>query len=369
MKVLFDTSILIGGHSARGVGMYARNLEKELAKLDEIKLLEHHGEVSKQSKDKPDITHYPFFDLFFDTLPVNPIKKTVVTIHDVIPLVFSEQYKPGIKGRARFLKQKLALKTVSAVITDSQASKKDIIKYLNVPESKIHIIYLAANPDLKPQEEKIIKRVARKYKLPQRYLLYVGDINYNKNIPQLIKMLKFLPKDINLICLGRNFTPQEIPEWQWIETQMALSNVVDRVVFLDNILTESKEELAAIYSGAEVYIHPSIYEGFGLPLLEAMRCKTPVVCGKNSSLVEVGGENVIFAGNDFSDGSSDTTNKKTEPLPSLSAEDMAKAVEEVLSWSKTKRSNWLKEAYKWQENFAWEKVAQETAKVYAKVFE
>lgn len=347
IKILFETSVLSGDHSARGIGTYARLLLQNLEQNAELEIHKS-STLSKIDKLKPDIIHYPFFDLFFDTLPLNPFKKIVVTVHDVIPLLFPDFYKPGIKGKLRFRKQKLALKNASAIITDSQASKNDIIKFLSVPASKVHVVYLAANPNLKSQDTQLIEKVKLKNKLPRKYILYVGDINYNKNIPQLIKMMKFIEDpEVKLVCLGRNFTPQEIPEWQWIETQLALSDVSDKVVFLNNVLTESIDELGAIYSGAELYIQPSLYEGFGLPILEAMQCRTPVVCSQNSSLVEVGGEFVIFS----------------EPT----AEDFAQKVTQVLGWAKTRRENWVREAYKWSQNFSWEKTAEETATVYKEV--
>ena len=306
--------------------------------------------LDKTEKLSFDIIHYPFFDLFFDTLPLSPLKNKVVTVHDVIPLVFPEQYKPGIKGKIRLKKQALALKGAAGIITDSLASKSDIIKHLGIKENKIHVVYLAANPELQAQKEDLIAKVSKKNNLPEKYILYVGDINYNKNIPQLIKMMKYIvDKEIKLVCLGRNFTPQEIPEWQWIETQLALSDVADRVIFLNNVLTESIDELAAIYSGALVYIQPSFYEGFGLPVLEAMQCRTPVICSNNSSLIEVGGEHVIFS----------------EPI----AEELAQKATEVIEWSKTKRETWVRAAYKWSQEFSWQKTAQETVAVYKKVLQ
>ena len=96
-----------------------------------------------------------------------------------------------------------------------------------------------------------------------------------------------------------------------------------------------------------LYIQPSLYEGFGLPVLEAMQCRTPVVCSETSSLLEVGGENVVFA----------------QP----NAEDFAEKVLDVLNWSKTRREKWVREAYKWSQSFSWQKTAKETAEVYRKV--
>ncbi|MCB9812863.1 MAG: glycosyltransferase family 4 protein [Pseudomonadales bacterium] len=349
INILFDTNVLSGGSAIRGIGTYARLLLSEFEKNDELKVYRS-STYSQDEKVKFDIVHYPFFDLFFSTLPISPFEHNVVTIHDVIPLIFPDFYKAGVKGKLRFEKQKFALKTVSAIITDSHASKADIVKFLSIPEEKVHVVYLAANPEMQFQNEKLVRKVLKQNNLPKKYLLYVGDINYNKNIPQLIKMMKFVEdKEIKLVCLGRNFTPQEIPEWKWIETQLALSDVANRVIFLNNVLTESVEELAAIYSGALGYVQPSLYEGFGLPVLEAMQCKTPVISTENSSLIEVGGQNVVF----------------TKPV----AEDMAQAVQTVLNWSKTKRTNWIRDAYKWSQTFTWEKTANQTVEVYKKIIE
>lgn len=345
INVLLNSNVLNTGSANRGIGTYTRLLSNKLDKDTEINLVK-----SSAKKAPTDIIHYPFFDLFFDTLPLHLFKKTVVTIHDVIPLIFPKFYPSGIKGKLRFKKQKLALKNVNAIITDSKNSKIDIIKYLNVPEEKIHVIYLAPNDEFEKQDEKVIKKVLKKYNLPKNYFLYVGDINYNKNIPQLIKMMKFIEdKDIKLVCVGRNFSPKDIPEWKWIETQLALSNVEDRVIFVNNLLTESMTDLSAIYSGAIAYIQPSLYEGFGLPVLEAMRCQTPVISAKNSSLIEVGATNVLFA--------------------QANAEDFAQRAIEVISWSKTTRKKWLKKAFEWSQKFSWYKVAKETIAVYKKVID
>ena len=347
ITVLFETSVLSGGHSARGIGAYARFLLAELEKIPEL-TIQKTTDPQLPAGFKPDLVHYPFFDFFFDTLPLNPLTKKVVTIHDVIPLLYPEYYQPGIKGKLRLQKQLLALKTAKAIITDSESSKIDIIRLLGVTSNKIHVIPLAANPELEPQTEQSIAKIRRKYAVPIRYLLYVGDINYNKNIPQLIKMLKFLPDSIKLVCVGRNFREQDIPEWHWIETQLALSGVEKRVLFISELLTDATTDLAALYSGALAYIQPSLYEGFGLPILEAMTCRVPVVSAHNSSLVELGGERVVFAEN-------------------TTAESLALAVEEVLNWSNTKRSTVARQAARYAKEYNWSKTAAKTAAVYKKI--
>lgn len=348
MKVLLDTSPLSNANAARGIGTYTRFLlSRLLAKKNQSLELYQSGTLSEKElkKIKADIVHYPYFDFFFPTLPLKLNTKTVVTIHDVIPLVFPQHYPSGKRGAINLLRQKIALKAVNRVITDSEASKTDIVKYLGVEPGKIKVIYLAANPDLKPVSEAVLNKYRRQLKLPKNYILYVGDINYNKNLAQLIKTLKYLPKEIKLVCVGKNFTPQEIPEWQAIESQLALSNVTDRAKFLNNILGDDPAELAAIYQGAIAYIQPSIYEGFGLPILEAMQSQTVIICGQNSSLPEVSGNFALLV------------DKET-------AEEFAARVEEVLTWNKTRRQRFLRAASQWAKKFSWEKTAADTIDLY-----
>lgn len=355
ITVLLDTSPLSGGSHIRGIGTYTRLLKEALEQRDDVTVyaVESKADVNRLNKEatkldpKTTIIHYPFFDLFFSTLPLLRKFKTVVTVHDVIPLKFPEFYKPGKKGHVKFYKQALALKSVDAVITDSKASEADVVKLLKINPDLVHPIYLAAPPAILAQSERNQDDVARELQLPEKYVLYVGDINYNKNIPQLIKMLKFLPDDVHLVCVGKNFVPQEIPEWRWIEAQVALSDVSSRVHYITELGVEAADSLSAIYSGAVAYVQPSLYEGFGLPVLEAMQAKCPVVASNNSSLVEVSGEHAI--------------------LVPAEAEGFAEGVSTILGWTKTHRQEVIKAAYTWSQQFTWTKVADETVAVYRRV--
>lgn len=342
LKVKIDTSPLSTGHAIRGIGVYTRLLTEHLEKINSIEILK-----TQNLSEKPDLVHYPYFDLFFNSLPLLSKQKKVVTVHDLIPLKFPDKYKPGKKGSLIFKKQKLALKRTDAVITDSQASKADIVDLLGIDANKVHVVHLAGNPEINKKSDSEVKEIKSKYNLPDEYILYVGDINYNKNIPQLIKAIRSLPVNIKLVCVGKNFYPHPIPEWQAIESQMALSDVENRVIFLTEITGDANQDLSALYSGTLVYVQPSLYEGFGLPILEAMQCRTPVISSKNSSLIEVGDKFVVYADPNF--------------------ESLAGAINKVLSWSKTKRETWVREAYKWSQKFSWEKTAKETAKIYKQV--
>ncbi len=347
MIVHIDTQPLQTGHAHRGIGMYTRMLTEELEKIPDLTVVRTAALTKDAKPPKADLTHYPYFDLFFPTLPFHYLSKSIVTVHDVIPLLFPEQYPVGKRGKLAFARQQLALKTTVAILTDSLSSKADIIEQLGIHEQKIHVVPLAANPELQPATAADIVQVIEKYELPKQYVLYVGDINYNKNIPQLIKAIKFLPEDVHLVCIGKNFVPQSIPEWQWIETQIALSGVESRVHFIPNIIHEAVSDLAACYSGALAYIQPSLYEGFGLPILEAMQCKTPVITTPISSLPEVGGEYCLYSQPD--------------------AESFAEAVIEVTQWSKTKRMQVIRSAAQWATQFSWKRTAQETYDVYKQV--
>ena len=355
INVILDTSPLNSGSSIRGIGTYTRLLQESLSQREDIQVISvETKEQLKQIKHthptlytKNTVIHYPFFDLFFSTLPFFHNFKTVVTVHDAIPLKFPEYYKPGKKGFIRHYKQLLALRHVDHVITDSSASQQDIINHLKIKAQNLTVVHLAASPDITTQSAGTVSDVLARYKISAPYVLYVGDINYNKNIPQLIKMAKFLPETVQLICVGKNFVSQDIPEWKWIEAQLALSDVAHRVHFITTLDVQATTELSALYSGAVAYIQPSLYEGFGLPVIEAMQAKCPVIAANNSSLIEVAGKHALMV--------------------TPEAEQFAEAVKRVMEWSKTHRQDVINKAFQRSQEFSWKKVAAETRKVYTKV--
>lgn len=339
MKIALDTSPLTSGHAIRGIGTYTRELQKGLADLGD--------QVTLTTPKEAELIHYPFFDLFQPTLPLWSNKEVVVTIHDVIPLEFPDFYPVGIRGKLALLHQLAALRLVSQVITDSEYSKKKISEHLRISPEKISVVSLAASPLLSPASPADAAHHLKKYKLPESYVLYVGDINYNKNIPQLIKMLKFLPDAIHLVCVGSQFYPHDIIEWRRIEQQLVLSDVSDRVHFMTNLPSEATDVLSALYTAALCYVQPSVSEGFGLPVLEAAQCSCPVVSSSAGSLPEVAGPSSI--------------------LVPPHAEALAEGVLQVSAWSGKTRKERILQGHLWAEKFSWKKTAAATVDVYTKV--
>ena len=192
MRIAIDTKPLLTGHAIRGIGSYVRNLTRELAKLKKVESVE-----SKNAE----LIHYPYFDLFSHTLKIRD-KPVVVTIYDVIPLLYPKYYPTGIKGKFNFFLQKRELKKVTAIITISENSKKDIVKYLRVDPDKVSTIHLAASDIFKPiTNHQALVTAQKKYNLPKTFVLYVGDVNYNKNLGALATACRQI--SVPLVIVGK----------------------------------------------------------------------------------------------------------------------------------------------------------------------
>ncbi|OGY46191.1 MAG: hypothetical protein A2840_02530 [Candidatus Buchananbacteria bacterium RIFCSPHIGHO2_01_FULL_47_11b] len=347
MRVQIDVSQLNAMNTYRGVGVYTDLLFQHLRHL---KTLDTFSLTTEKTKEHPDLIHYPYFDVFFHTLPIKKRAKTVVTIHDVIPLVFPEHYRSGIKGSVRFLQQLLALNTVDAVITDSMCSKKDIIQHLKFPAEKIYVVHLAGNPLLHATSPNDVHTVLNKYSIPEKYLLYVGDINYNKNLPALLRAFSTLSQNLHLVMVGRSLNNIEIPEGRWIHDTIQEKGIAQRVHLLTDIPKHPATELATLFTGASAYVQPSLYEGFGLSVLDAMQCGTLVISSTGGSLPEVINDAALFF---------DPRNEH----------EMADTINQALSLSMTKKKIFLSLAQYNLKRFSWEKTAQKTYAIYKKVLE
>lgn len=336
IKVYFDNSRLESGHAIRGIGYYTKNLLEYLQKDDTVKLVENPQDA--------DIVHFPYFDLFFDTLRPLKSKKNVVTIFDVIPLLYPKRYPPGVKGKINFFKQKQTLRNIDAVITISETSKKDIVRFLDVHAEKIHVTYLAAQLDFKKLSQgNWVGEIKEKYSLPEKYVLYVGDVNYNKNLISLADACK--ETKIPLVVVGKQATDTNI-DHAHIENRSFIQ-FLEKYAHDQEILRlgyVSTEDLVKIYNLANVYCQPSFYEGFGLPVLEAMSCGSPVVIAKTQALVELAEDCALY-------------------FSPYKIADMADKIQVILT-NKQLRGKLTKRGLIRSRRFAWEKVAWETISIY-----
>ena len=280
MKVGIHLGGVRGGHEVRGIGVHTSELMRALRILRYKDI-----RISKfEPKEKYDLVHYTFFKPFSFSLPFRkPAKKVVLTIHDLIPLIYPEHYPAGIKGNLIFLIQKLLIKkNVDAIITISETSKKDICRFLGIDPSKIHVIYLAPKEIFKRIADSEKRIVKEKYNLPDSFALYVGDVNYNKNIPGLITVCKH--SNIPLVIVGKqakDIENQNLNHPELMHLKGLNWSNVTRLGFVPD------EDLAVIYNLAEVYIQPSFYEGFALPPLEAKACGTWVIATKIQAHTEI----------------------------------------------------------------------------------
>lgn len=337
MKVALDISPLENGHSKRGIGSYTASLKEALEKSkSKVQIVNY----EKSSNAKADLVHYPYFDLFFHTLPIKKDIKRLVTIHDIIPLVFPEHFPSGIKGKLNLFLQKAALKNTDLVLCDSKSSKNDIVNILSYPEEKIRVVYLAPDKEFKKLESKNTKKVSTKYKLPENFVLYVGDVNWNKNIKGLLEAIKI--SKTSLVMVGTAMENQNIPE------VIEINRLIDSLGIGGNVIITGfipKDDLVALYNLAAVTLAPSFYEGFGFPVLESMACGTPVVCSNNSSLSEISGGLTTYC-------------NPRDPA------DIANKIREVISLEKKNRTALEEKLISHAKEFTWEKVADQTIEAY-----
>ncbi len=344
MRVLVDSGPLSGGHSIRGIGVNTRGLLLGLKsqKNKNFKITE--GDVEIEDLSKYDLVHFTAFRPFFISIPWNKPSGTkfVLTIHDLIQLIYPQVYKPGLKGIVSFWINKYRIKkNIDAIITISETSKKDICRFLEISPNKVHVIYLAAahRPKVDPE---VIDKVSRKYNLPEKFALYVGDVNYNKNINTLVKACK--AANIKLVVAGKqakDIENQDLSHPELIHLKSIDWSGVSRLGFVPD------EDLVAIYKLATLYIQASLYEGFGLPVLEAFSVGCPVVAGKTQALVEIADGGALFA----------------DPK---SPADFAQKIKAIMS-NKELREQLINTGYEIVKNFTWEKTGKQTLQVYEKV--
>jgi glycosyltransferase involved in cell wall biosynthesis len=223
-------------------------------------------------------------------------KKYIITIYDLIPVLYPHLVTPVYAWQSRNLLPKV-LKKSDRILAISEHTKNDLISRYHIPSKKIDVTHLGVSDHFKPMNEKEIGDYKKKQNLTNPYILFVGAIEPKKNISTIIKAfsccIQKLP-ELTLVLAGK-------PSWKYQEIFTLINSLhLEKKVRLLNFVPY--EDLPLLYSGAEVFVFPSQYEGFGLPPLEAMKCGTPVIVSNKSSLPEIVGEEGIMVDPDDFNG-------------------------------------------------------------------
>ena len=273
-----------------------------------------------------DIFHPTYFDPYFLNFLNN--KPFVLTIHDMIHEIYPEMFssKDETSKRIKLLAQK-----ATKIIAISENTKKDIIKFLNIKEDKIEVVYHgnSINPSESTDDINI--------DLPKKYILFVGIRGGYKNFNLFIEAISTLlveDAELNVVCIGGgNFKEMEKEKFKNL-------NIVNKICQY----SVNDDILAYVYQKAVAFIFPSLYEGFGIPILESFACSCPVIASNISSLLEVAGDAAIYF----------------NPKDKLAILD---SIQQVI-YKKDLRKQLLNKGYQRIKQFDWEKTAKQTKKIY-----
>jgi glycosyltransferase involved in cell wall biosynthesis len=301
-----------------GIGTYIRNLLRQLARIDhtsEFVLLcrpddaatlagtgenfravpETAGNYSLAEqlrvpmavrRERLDLFHAPHY-----VLPPLVPSRSVVTIHDCIHLMFPQYLRNRMAHAYARASIALAARRATRVLTVSESSKRDILRFVDVPPEKIAVIYNAYDEcfGIEPREEDVA-RVRERYQLQDEFVLYAGNVKPHKNLERLIEAFNIVRNNgldyLTLVLIG-----DDISKYAGLRRAVHRHQLHKRVRFLGYL---PEETLAVMYRLAEAFVFPSLYEGFGLPPLEAMASGTPVVTSNVSSLPEVVGDAAVL---------------------------------------------------------------------------
>jgi glycosyltransferase involved in cell wall biosynthesis len=265
---------------------------------------------------------------------------TVLTVHDMIFHLFPQHHK---RLNRWYLNAALPAfcRNASAVICVSRRTKEDLVRIWGIDPAKTHIVYEAADSQFRPVSDAAVMAVKERFGLPERYLLTVGTIEPRKNLNRLLDALALLQQrniDVHLVVVGSL-------GWLYQDFLNRLEQFEHRrSVILTGFVPDS--DLPAVYSGATATVLPSIYEGFGLPVLESMACGTPVLSSNAASLPELGGEAARY-------------------FDPLNVDELAEAISDV--WSDSELGQRMRHmGLKQAARFSWERAALETMRVYEK---
>jgi len=263
--------------------------------------------------------------------------KKIVTIHDLIFMREPHLY-PFMDRRIYIAKTSYCCEKADWIVAISNQTKVDLVEYLHVPEEKIDVVYQACNPIFTRQlKKKEIKQVLARYELPSEYILYVGTIEERKNLLSLVHAMETGSIDIPLVAVGRH-----TPYASRVKHYIARKNIRN-IIFIENLPTT---DLPALYQKAQLFVYPSTFEGFGLPVLEALYSGTPVITGYGEVFREAGGKHTIC-------------------IHPSRIDELSAAINRVLT-DTSLRKKMIKKGYKHALHFTQEDTAKNIMKVYKK---
>lgn len=284
---------------------------------------------------------YGSMDIFHEPWSVSPptLKaKRVITVFDISDLLFPELYKGLLDKRWRKL-VKESVKQADKIIVPSISTKNDLVNLLKISQEKIIIILLGIEDFFKPYKIEESLHVTKKYNLPERFILFLGAFVPRKNLTKLIEAFSIISdKEIKLVLVGSYLT-----DYKNILSKISELNLNNRVILIDGA-TISREELPFLYNLAELFVFPSLYEGFGLPILEAMACGIPVTCSNISSLPEIANNAALL-------------------FNPHNIEDIADKINRILS-SREIRDSLIKKGIENSKKFSWKGTVEKHLEVY-----
>jgi glycosyltransferase involved in cell wall biosynthesis len=309
MRIGFDAKRIF--QNATGLGNYSRSVVKNLAekypeneyvlftpnarnvlpfpsKNENVKTVVGRGSVWRSFgirrdivRNKIDVYHGLSNELPFSINKTDA--KSVVTIHDLIFEHFPHHY-PGVDRTLYDVKSKFAVNHADIIVAASESTKRDIVDYYKVTPDKIHVVYQSCDDVFYDEHNADLSN----YHLPSEFMLYVGSVTERKNLLAVCKAYLLIPDAQKIPCViignGKRYAEE-------VKTFIAEHHLQHWFIFLENIPTL---ELPAFYRKASCFIYPSLYEGFGIPILEAMVCNCPVITSGVSSLPEVGGDAAAY---------------------------------------------------------------------------
>lgn len=286
-----------------------------------------------------DIFHGPAFLIPFRS----PTFRTVVTVHDLVVFLHPETVPRRYSLYMKWL-VRMAVRRADRIIAVSECTRLDLMNILGVDSSRIVVIPEAAGPEFGPPGPERVESVLNRYNINGRYLLHVGNLEPKKNLPRVIRAfdrVKRMPGggDLSLVIAGKK-------GWLYDEIFRTANGVsASAIRFLGYV---PRDEMSAIYAGASCFVFPSIYEGFGLPVLEAMACGTPVVTSNISSMPEVAGRAAVL-------------------VDPYDEESIASGILAVVS-DPSLQATLRREGILRSRTFSWDRAARETLALYRDVY-